>query len=429
MKKNLITNKINISLISRKLKQSFFGYYDKSPWDKNEEFILSLETGFIDHNPIKEKADIVLINLKKKGSKKLAQTRAWNWQQGCMLQWMPPNYKKKIIYNDFRNDKFVSVILDINTSKRKIIPHPVYCVHPSGNYALSLNFSRLYDVRRSYGYSGLKDKNYNQNAPDEDGIFLINLRTGKKKLIISLKQLSEFRPLQSMKDKKQWVNHIMFNPRGDRFCFFHRWEISPEISYTRLFTSDLDGNLYLLPDTGFYSHIIWKNNKELLGWATLSKKMGNLRKSNKKMKFIIKYILPLYRKIVPKKLRKSFTDSDYVLLEDKTQKINRIKIYNQDGHSSFSPNKRFIITDTYPDKDNYRRLLLYDVLKKMLVTIGKFYSIPDKKYLKKHIENFGNSEVRCDLHPRWGPNGKKICIDSVHEGFRGIYEINLKNYV
>ena len=41
--------------------------------------------------------------------------------------------------------------------------------------------------------------------------------------------------------------------------------------------------------------------------------------------------------------------------------------------------------------------------------------------------SWDNSPFRVDLHPRWNWQGNKACFDSVHEGFRGIYVIKLKN--
>ena len=103
--------------------------------------------------------------------------------------------------------------------------------------------------------------------------------------------------------------------------------------------------------------------------------------------------------------------------------IKKIPIWTEDGHPSFSPSKRFILTDTYPDKNHRRTLILYDTKLKQKHILGKFYSLPNKKYSKD--PNWDSSGMRCDLHPRWNRDGTKVCIDSVHEGYRGMYIIEV----
>jgi Tol biopolymer transport system component len=85
-----------------------------------------------------------------------------------------------------------------------------------------------------------------------------------------------------------------------------------------------------------------------------------------------------------------------------------------DGHCSFSQDGRWIVTDTYPDRARHQRLLLYDTRSGRCAILGRFFS----------PWGFTNS-TRCDLHPRWSPDGKWISIDSAYEGLRRTYFVNV----
>jgi len=37
--------------------------------------------------------------------------------------------------------------------------------------------------------------------------------------------------------------------------------------------------------------------------------------------------------------------------------------------------------------------------------------------------------LRCDLHPRWSRDSKKVSIDSAHEGSRQIYVLDVEKIV
>lgn len=162
----------------------FFGYYDKSPWDATDKYMLCLKAKdtWSDVSP-KDVAEILLIDTTKDEEdkdryKKIAETHSWNVQQGCMLQWLGPDYKDKIIYNDFRNNEYCSVILDINTMEERIIHAPVYTVSDDGKHALTLDFSRLYNLRPGYGYYNKAEETKNIALPDTTCIWKIDIETG-----------------------------------------------------------------------------------------------------------------------------------------------------------------------------------------------------------------------------------------------------------
>ena len=85
--------------------------------------------------------------------------------------------------------------LRVNWTKRgqkRFLDRPVANVSPLGDYALSINFGRMYDFRPGYGYAEFRDGFYWDKHSKEDGVFLIDLKTGKSKLVLSMDEIWEF---------------------------------------------------------------------------------------------------------------------------------------------------------------------------------------------------------------------------------------------
>ena len=380
----------SVQAVTRGPKHHFFGYYDKSPWDSTGRYMLALEVEFMDRAPTpNDAATIGLIDLKENCLfRPVAKTYAWNWQQGCMLQWMPNTFRRRIIYNDRRDGRFISVIYDVESGEVRSLPLPIYALTHDGRYALTLNFSRLDRTRPGYGYAGVHDPTVEEKAPENDGIYLMDLRTGEYDLIISLAQIVAFRPRLDMRGAVHWFNHLLISPNDQRFIFLHRWS-SPTIGkkwLTRLFTANLDGSdIYLVADDGMVSHFDWRDSTHILAWA-----------------------------------RKKEVGDHYYLFTDCSEEFQIIgkDVLNRDGHCSYSPDRRWILTDTYPDQENKRRLLLYHPETKRLIELGRFYSPPKLR-----------GAIRCDLHPRWSRDGHYICFDSAHEDQRQMYIIDVSEVI
>ena len=353
----------------------FFGYYDKSPWDITNRYMLCLRAKNTTKSVApKEPADIVLIDTQNNNSiKKIATTHSWNVQQGCMAGWLGPNFKDKIFYNDFRNGKHRGIILDINTGEETIYDMPFYTVSNDGKIALTLDFTRLHRLRPGYGYSNLEDKTKGEKVPDAPCIWRIDLESKKITPILKYEDLYSFEHRKEMEQAEHKVNHLMLSPNGKRFMVIHRW-LKGGKKFSRLITCDIDGeNLYNLSDENMVSHCYWKNDKEILSFC-----------------------------------RKNNTDG-YYLMKDKTQEYERKwDFLSADGHPSYSPDGKHVVTDTYPNRN---RISTITVLSDKSSTVIAKVRSPFKY----------DNDVRCDLHPRWNRDGKKIAFDTSHTGKRGLF--------
>lgn len=358
----------------------FFGYYDKSPWDASERYMLCIRVKdtTISVAP-KEPADIILIDTHNNNSYEvIAKTNTWNVQQGCMLQWLGPDYSEQIIFNDFRDEKYCSIVLNLKTREEKVIGMPVYSVSNDGKFALTLDFSRLHRLRKGYGYSNLEETTADEKLPDKPCIWHINLETNETKSVLKYSDFANFETRPEMNGAEHKVNHIMLNPSGDRFMVLHRWFNGTQ-KYTRLVTAKTDGSdLFNLSDDNMTSHCNWKSDAEILAYA-----------------------------------RKKETGNGYYLMKDKTKEYTLIwPELMSDGHPSYSPDGSMVVTDTYPNRS--RVAYIYIINKN------------DVKILAKVFAPFRyDNDLRCDLHPRWSRDGKQICFDSVFEGHRGLYVVKL----
>lgn len=372
----------------------WFGYYDKEQFDPTGRFVLGMEIGFEGRTPQPEDVLTVgVIDLEEKDSwTPLGTTRAWNWQQGCMLQWVPKT-KSTVMWNDREEGRFVSHFLDIQTGKKRTLPAPLYTLSPDGKWGVAPDFRRLNDCRPGYGYNGLPDPNPHKQAPEDAGIWRTELKTGKTELIFSFADALKAWPQdeKAWADTKHWFNHLLFAPNSQRFIFLHRWRKPSQGAgfSTRVFTMGLEGqDLHLLYPYNRFSHFIWRDSTHITAWAHLP---------SHEFKFYL------------------FTDKT-----DKAEPIGA-EVMTSDGHLTYLPQeggKRWIINDTYPDKEGFQHPYLFDMKSGKRTELGKLLAPPPYR-----------AEFRCDLHLRHSRDGKKLCLDSAHENGRQLYLMEIGDFL
>ena len=91
-----------------------------------------------------------------------------------MLQWIPGS-DRRIIWNDREGDRFVSRILDLESGALRTLPAAIYAIAPDGRTAIGTDFRRLDDMRPGYGYTGIPDPNREVLAPEDAGIYTLDL--------------------------------------------------------------------------------------------------------------------------------------------------------------------------------------------------------------------------------------------------------------
>jgi hypothetical protein len=366
----------------------FFGYYDKTPWDAAGRRLLAMEVGFADRQPTRgEPLTLGFVGLAD-GDRyhPFDTTLAWSWQQGAMLQWLGAG-DREVIYNSVSDGRYVAVIRDLTTNKTRTLPRPVYCVSADGKQAMTLDFARTHRLRPGYGYCALDESFAADPAPKELGIWRMDLATGANELVVPLAWLAAHRPDARFAGCDHGIEHLLFNPSAGRFVFLHRWRKGDAPWQTRVYTAKPDGSdrrLHL--DTGYASHFDWRDDRTLLFSA-----------------------------------RHPTAGNTFFLIDVETGALTLVGdgVLTEDGHCSYSPDRQWILNDTYPGRaDRMQQLMLYRPATGRRYDLNRFHSPPSY-----------TGPWRCDLHPRWNRDGTQVCFDGSTGPARQVYVVDVREVV
>lgn len=364
----------------------FASYYGINSFNHSERYATVLETDIKFKLPDEtEPAVLGLVDLESFEFIPLTETHAWNFQQGCMAHWLGTSPDSLIIYNDFREGRYVSVIMNVFTRKElKVIPYPVSAVSPDGKEAVSINFSRLRLTRPDYGYGGNgQDARADIQLPSDDGLFLIDLETGFARLLVSFEQIKDLiPPLQD--GSIAWFNHTLFSREGSKIFWLSR-QMEGNNRITTSLTVNKDGTdlRRCFPDGWAGSHFDWLNDDELMVTANYEGKQYA-----------------------------------HILFTIGQQNYKRLGngLLDYDGHGTFSPDQKWMVTDTYPGGGmREQKIYLMDMKTEIVKSLGRFVQ-PAK------FEGYW----RCDIHCRWSPKGDLIGFNSTMSGSRQVYIFKLR---
>lgn len=314
---------------------------------------------------------------------KIGETGAWNYHKGCRLQWVSDD---ECIYNQVSAGRLCSEIYQVSSGNRRTIGWPVDTVSPDGKTATTFSYERLQAMMPGYGYLyGDADAMMDENISEKTGLFMIDLTTNQRRLLLSLRDLANCQPEEEMKDTFHFVTHTEFSPDGCYVAFLHRW-YRDTFRRTRLVVYELaSGKLTVSPTTGMVSHYHWNGENGIVAYCRMEGVDSHVYFSSPEMK--------------------EWKRCGYPTL-------------NMDGHQHFIDNDWFLV-DTYPDKRRHSKLF------KVNRKTDEVVLLADVKSPKEFVAPDQDHWWKCDLHPRCSADGKWASFDSVHNGIRSLCVMRL----
>lgn len=364
---------LNEVVIGKNGAHIFCGYFDIDPQNPNDSDQFLVHILPVGAKNGQDETGIGLVNIKTRKVTQIAETKAWCWQMGARLRW--GRKTGNIFFNSYDEDGYCCKILDPNKGQVvQRIPDALYDISDDEKFGLTVDFERLQRLRPGYGYCCSNKTDQLKPAPEDDGLFIVDLVTGQKRLLVSLKKLSELYPEPSA--GHNYINHVSISPDGNNAIFFHIWTCKERPGWkANLCNINIEtGEVKYLEKRDQVSHYDWKNNREVLITA-VNKTTGMCD----------------YRIYNLDTGRKEILPCDHLC---------------QDGHPVYSSHFSGFYSDTYPDEKGFQTLFKYsDAIG--YEPLASFYADP-RMY----------GEKRCDLHPHYFKNTESVAVDSTFSGRR-----------
>ncbi len=195
-----------------------------------------------------------------------------------MFYWNPDAPETELFFNDrdADNDHVFAVLYDtaLDAGRRKreyrFEDRPVgnSGVSPVGGRFAAINYGRLARLRPVTGYPQAWDWSQREDQPADDGVFVVDIATGKRSLVASFRQMAErLRGAGVDVDGVPlFINHTLWSPDGERMFFFCRGHFgNREKRVNASFLVRADGSELTLLKDHIGGHPEWLDAQRMIG--------------------------------------------------------------------------------------------------------------------------------------------------------------------
>lgn len=444
---------LEIQRLTNGPKHHLFGFHDLLITNHAGDKLLSLEVDTINRPPLP--GELFGVGYVKDGQYiRVGETTALNYPQGARQQWVADT--ELFTVNNRVGDVWGTDLYDASTNLLvDRFEATTHMLSKDGKYAYGLDYARLTRLG-GYGYTGLEDKCASEATPSTTGITKMDMQTKKVELLVSVRQVAECGSASSGVSH-HYLTHLCLNPSCTRVAFLHRYFMADGGLMTRLMTIGTDGTDLRCLAQGFLSHFDWKDDNTIYIFGRANSSLDALRNNPLLSNPLMAGPMKVAKKVAKLILRRgtgggnanagkyfmTITDSEQPIITPFAQGL-----ITEDGHPMTNPlNNDWCINDTYPDAEGIRTLMLYQFSANQRIDLGTFkrlFEDPDMALKDTYFAGvdakilnsisaeelaFTRSGLHCDLHPRWTRDGKTAVFDSIHEGTRQIYAVNVEAFI
>lgn len=404
-------------------------FYDTSPFSPSGRYIALTRFPVEDRLPtLGELAEVILVDLEQGEERVIAETAGWDLQVGAHVQWGTSD--NELYYNDLELETWRPFGVKINpfTGQRQRLAGGIFMVSPDGRYAISHCLRRSVLVQPGYGVrvpSNAVPRNEHFSA--EDGLYVTDTATGKRRLLISIYDIAK--QGLSASDRRAFRKGVFYgfqakwNLQGSRILFVLAWlppgqsflgRVSARLPWFRwkgfakpprqkriVVTLKPDGSdVHVAVPASVWSRMGGHHPNWCPDGETILMNLG-LDGRNQGMRFA----------------RVHYDGNELGPLVDGVR---------GSGHPTLHPSGRWLLSDAYLGEpvtagDDTVPIRLIDVAERTERVLVRIKTKPPFSG-QRH-------ELRVDPHPAWDPRFLKVAFNACPHGTRRVYIVDLEGLV
>ena len=375
-------------------------YFDVCPFSRSERYYAVTKVPFQYKMPVLgDAAQVCVIDLHEQSIRTVYTTKCWGHQTGANINWGATD--RHLYTNDVIGGKAVCVRIDLQTGQTRAFTGPLYHIAPDESCVIGFPHELRDITQLGYGVAPKKPGDYASlpvGASKNEGVWRTDLKTGEKKLLVSLADVAAKVPAPPPKEGGTYYFwHSKFNRQGTRIVQVLRYMLDGNRNPMTL-TFNADGtDIQYAPMTDRVP--VWDNKGGHPNWHPDGEN-------------ILRCLNP------------DGGDRRYCLFryDGSNMKILCPKI-KAGGHPSIEIRGKYLITDEHLVVDDIQHV----VLKLIDIAAQKqrvVCSIPtvDRRNLK-------DSVFRVDGHPAWSRDFKKVSLQAAEKGRRQMYVVDLSKLI